>query len=310
MSIKIRVKELLDSIQEQYRVVGSIDRYVESADPITQANNHSVSFSKDKSERAYEMIRNSKAAVIICANNLTFSEEEFGNKTLIQVVNPRLTFSRLLAYFFLTKTEPVIHSTAVIDKLSIIGRNVSIGAYSYIGESEIGDDTIIDGHVYIHPGTKIGKRVIIHAGVVIGTPATAFERNPQGELEAFPQISGVTIEDNVEIGANSIICRGSLNNTLIGQGTKIDALVHVAHGVRIGKHCIVLAGTILCGSVKIGDQTWIGPQACIREGGIIIGNRVTVGAGSVVHKDVIDDSVVTGSPARPITQAWTKQRNL
>jgi UDP-3-O-[3-hydroxymyristoyl] glucosamine N-acyltransferase len=306
MMMEIQVKELIDSIHEQYHVLGSTDRYVRSAYPIDQANEDSLCFCKEKGEQALKLIRSSRATVIVCSDSLEFPEGEYWGKTLIQVANPRLTFSRLLAKFFFHRPEPVIHPTAIIDKKARIGRNVHIGLNSYIGDCEIVDGTIIDGHVYIHAGTRIGKGVIIHAGVVIGTEAVAFERNEKGELEWFPQISGVIIEDDVEVGANTIICRGSLSDTLIGKGTKLDNLVHVAHGVRIGKHCIIVAGTVICGSVKIGDQTWIAPLVCIREG-ITIGNRVSVGAGSVVNKDIPDNSVVMGSPARPIPKAWNNK---
>jgi UDP-3-O-[3-hydroxymyristoyl] glucosamine N-acyltransferase len=298
--MEIQVKELLESLHEQYHVLGSIDRCIRKADPIDQADDDSLCFCKEKGERALEMIRRSRAMVIVCSDSLEFPEGDNWGKTLIQVANPRLSFSRLLAKYFFRRPERVIHPNVIIDEKARIGCNVHIGPNSYIGDCEIGDGTIIDGHVYIHAGTRIGKGVIIHAGVVIGTEAAAFERNENGELEWFPQISGVIIEDDVEVGANTIICRGSLCNTSVGKGTKIDALVHVAHGVSIGKHCIILAGTVICGSAKIGDQTWIGPFACVREGGITIGNRVLVGAGSVVHKNIPDNLTVLGSPARPI----------
>jgi len=303
--MEIKVKELIGSLHEQYRILGAIEGYVRTVSPIDQAYDDSLCFCKAKGERALEIIRSSRAMVIVCSDSLEFPKGEYWGKTLIQVANPRLTFSRLLAKYFFRRPEPIIHRTATIDEKARIGRNVHIGPNSYIGDCGIGDDCIIDGHVYIHDGTKIGKGVIIHAGVVIGTEAIAFERNDRGELEWFPQISGVIIEDNVEVGANTIICRGSLSSTLISKGTKIDNLVRVGHGVRIGNDCIIVAGTIICGSVEIGDQTWIGPLTCIREN-VTIGNRVLVGAGSVVHKDIPDNLTVTGSPARPIPKGWNK----
>jgi UDP-3-O-[3-hydroxymyristoyl] glucosamine N-acyltransferase len=203
-----------------------------------------------------------------------------------------------LAKYFFHRPEPRIHPTAIIDEKANIGRNVYIGPNSIIEDCEIGEGTIIDGNVFIHAGTRIRKRVIIHAGAIIGTTSLAFEKNENGELEWFPQISGVIIEDNVEVGANTTICRGSLSDTFVDKGTKIDIQVVVGHGVRIGKHCVIVAGTVICGSAKIGDQTWIGPHVCIREN-ITVGNKVIVGAGSVVHKNVPDNLVVTGSPARP-----------
>ena len=296
--MEILVKELINSISESHRVLGSTDRCVRNVKPIDQADADSLCFCKEKGKRASEMIGNSKAMVIVCSDSLEFTEGEFKAKTLIQVANPRLTYSRLLAKYYFQRPEPFIHSDVVIDKRARIGHNVHIGPNSYIGDCEIGDGTVIEGHVYINTGTKIGNGVIVHPGVVIGTEAAAFERNEKGELEWFPQISGVIIEDDVEIGANSIICRGSLSNTVVGKGTKIDALVHVAHGTIIGKHCIILAGSVICGSVKIGDNTWISPLACIRES-LNIGNNVLVGTASVVHKDIPDNLTVMGSPARP-----------
>jgi UDP-3-O-[3-hydroxymyristoyl] glucosamine N-acyltransferase len=303
MIIEIQIKELIDSLHEKYYVIGNTDSYVRSVCPINLANDDSLCFCSEKGERALEMIRSSRAIVIICSDSLKFAEGEYLGKTLIQVTNPRLTFSRLVAKYFFHRPEPIIHPTAIIDENAKIGRNVHIGPNSYIGDCEIGNDTIINGHVYIHDMVRIGKRVIIRAGVVIGTEAVAFERNERGELEWFPQISGVTIEDDVEVGANTIICRGSLSNTLIGKGTKIDTLVRIGHGVRIGKNCIIIGGAIFCGSAKIGDRTWIGPLACIREH-LTIGNDVLVGAGSVVHKDIPNNLIVTGSPARPIPNMW------
>jgi UDP-3-O-[3-hydroxymyristoyl] glucosamine N-acyltransferase len=304
MAREITIKELIDSIQEQYRVLGSMDTHVRSPSPIDQADDNSLCYCKKKGEQALEMIRNSRAKVIICSDSLDLTEADYQGKTLIQVSNPRLTFSRLLHKYFTPIPEFGIHPTAVISEKTSIGREVYIGPYSYIGDCEIGNGTRIDGHVYIHDGTRIGKGVIIHAGVVIGAEAVGFERNEIGEWVKFPQISGVVIEDNVEVGANSVVCRGSLSDTLVGKGTKVDNLVRIGHGVRIGKHCIIIAGAIICGSVKIGDYTWIGPLACIREN-IRIGNQVLVGAGSVVHKDIDDNLVVTGSPARPIRKNTT-----
>lgn len=294
---KIRVKNIIDSVLEEHVVFGSTDRYVTNVCPIDQADEGSFCFCKKTGEQALQMIKNSKAMVIVCSNTLKL--DEFWGKTIIQVNNPRLTYSRLLAKLFFKRPQPEIHPTAIIEPGAKIGQRVSIGPGSYIGNCEIGDGSIIEGHVYIESGMILGAGVIVHIGVVIGTEAVAFERNDAGELEWFPQIAGVVIKDNVEIGANTVICRGSLSDTLIGKGTKIDNLVRVGHGVTIGNDCIVVGGTIINGSAKIGDRTWIGPLVCIREG-VKIGNRVLVGAGSVVHKDIPDGLVVAGSPARPI----------
>jgi UDP-3-O-[3-hydroxymyristoyl] glucosamine N-acyltransferase len=296
---KISLKEIIDSIQERYHLLGSMDIDISGPSPIDRAESRSICYCKKKDEQALDMIKSSRAKVIVCSDKLNLKEADYPGKTLIQVANPRLAYSRILQEFFTPGVKSGIHPTAVISKKASIGHGVCVGPYSYIAECEIGSGTVIDGHVHIYNRTRIGKNVIVHAGVVIGAEAVGFERDEKGEWVKFPQISGVVIEDNVEVGANSVVCRGSLSDTIIGKGTKVDNLVRVGHGVVIGRHCIVIAGAIICGSVKIGDYTWIGPLSCIREN-IRVGNKVLVGMGSVVQKDIGDNLVVSGSPARPI----------
>ena len=304
--MEISVAELIQSIREEHGVVGGLEGLVRNARPIDQADEDSLCFCKFEGQLALDMISRSRSRVIVCRDTVDTAAVKIPGKTIVQVANPRLTYSRLLARYFYRRPEPAVHPTATVDQKARIGNEVSIGPYSYIADCEIGDGTVIDGHVTIHAGTRIGKGVIVHAGAVIGAEAIAFERNEGGMLEGFPQMAGVVIEDEVEIGSNSIICRGALSDTIIRKGTKIDVLVGVTHGVMVGQHCIVAAGAIICGSSRIGDQTWIGPQACIRED-VTIGSRVMVGAGAVVHKDIPDDLVVTGSPARPVPKEWSNK---
>lgn len=295
--VKVRLEDIIAVIKEEKTILGSTEIYVTNALPLDQANHGSICFCRKTGEQALRMIENSNALVIICPNSLKLNEIQ--GKTLIQVNNPRLTYGRILSRFFFSRPIPSIHPTALVDSKAVIGKRVSIGPGTFIGECQIGDDTIIEGHVYIDSNVTIGNGVIIHIGVVVGTEAIGFERNNQGELEWFPQIGGTIIQDNVEIGANSVICRGALSDTFIGKGTKIDNLVRIGHGVIVGNDCIIVGGTIINGSAKVGNQTWLGPLVCIRES-VKIGNKVIVGAGSVVHKDVPDGLVVSGSPARPI----------
>ncbi len=300
MKKRVSVKELVGALNESYRVLGSMDRYISTPSPIDQAGEKSLTFCSRKKEQALQIIRSSKAGVIVCPNEIEISGLDYQNKTLIQVCNPRLTFIRLLQRYFVPPPEFGIHPSAIIDETDKIEPQVYIGPHCYIGgECEIGEGTIIYGNVYIYPKVKIGRRVIIHAGTVIGADGFGFERNEKGEYEKFPQLGGVVIGDNVEIGSNVSIDRGALGDTIIGEGTKIDNLVHIAHGVILGKHCIVIAVTIIGGSVKIGDYSWIAPHVCIREG-LSIGSHVLVGMGSVVTKDIGDNLVVMGVPAKEI----------
>lgn len=300
MEMKVLLAELIDSLVEKNRVLGSTDRYVRHALPIDQADEEALCFCSRKGDQALNMIRSSRAKVIVCSDELEFSGADIQDKTLIQVSNPRLTFIKLLQRYFTPALRCGIHPSAVIDENARIASQVYIGPHSHVGNCEIGQGTVIHSNVYIHDDTRIGKGVVIHPGAVIGSVTVAFERNENGEFEKYPQLGRVVIEDNVEIGSNTCICRGALygSDTLIGKGTKVDTLVHIGHGVRIGRHCMIVTGAAICGSVKIGDYTWIAPQACIKEG-VTIGNRVLVGMSSLVLKDIPDNTTVFGSPAKP-----------
>lgn len=299
---KISVSEICTSISERTKILGLENKYISIPSPIDDANKDSISFcSKKRVDDTLRTIRNSKAKVIICSNEFKFTEQDYKNKTLILVKNPRMAFIQIIQKFFKQKVQSSISSTAVIDKGANIHPNVYIGPHSYIGKCEVGEGTIIYGNAHIYSGIKIGKGVIIHAGTVIGADGFSYERNEKGELEEFPHIGGVVIEDNVEIGSNTSIDRGTLDNTIIGKGTKIDNLCHIAHNVVIGKHCVIIAQSMIGGSTKIGDYSWIAPSVCIRDG-IKIGKNVLIGMGSVITKDVGDGWVVYGVPGKKVRE--------
>lgn len=134
-------------------------------------------------------------------------------------------------------------------------------------------------------------------------------RNEKGELEKFPHLAGVIIEDNVDIGSNTSIDRGALSDTIIRQGAKIDNLVHIAHNVIVGRHSTIIANAMIAGSTKIGDFSWVAPSASVLQQ-LTIGTRVTIGVGSVVTKNVPDEETWTGVPARPLKEFVAIQNKL
>jgi len=141
--------------------------------------------------------------------------------------------------------------------------------------------------------------VTIQPGAIIGSDGFGYERDEEGRWQPFKSIGGITIGDNVDIGAQVNIDRGTLQDTTIGEGTKISKFVNVGHNVTIGKHCFVAGGALLGGSSRIGNYCWIGLGAIIRNG-ITIGDNVYVGMGAVVTKDIESGVVVYGNPAKVI----------
>ncbi len=294
----IGVMELCEAIIEKHKILGDKDRCIFTASPIDKAYSWSVTFCSKYTNDALPVIRDSKAGVIICSDKLSYEKDDYKDRTLILASNPRLVFIQIIQKYFQSKLESGIHPTAIIDKDAKIYPNVYIGPNTCImGKCEIGNNTIIFGNVFIYPNVKIGSNVTIDAGTVIGADGFSFERNNKGELLKFPHIGGVVIEDNVEIGSNVSIDRGTMDNTVIGQGTKIDNLCHIAHNVIIGKHCIIIAQSLIGGSTKIGDYCWIAPCTCLRDG-IEIGENVLTGMGSVVTKSIESNSVIYGVPAK------------
>ena len=294
---RIKIDDLLDSIGDAVAVLGKRDRYVSTVSPIDEAKSQSVTFCNKKAPEGLQRVRDSKAGAVICYDDLQFTEDDFKDKTLILVSDPRLAFMRIMQRHFVEAMKHGISPQAVIDEGARIHPSVHIGPNSYIGKCEIGENTVIDGNVYIYPGAVIGRNVVIHAGAVIGAEGQGFHRNEKGEFEKFPQISGVIIEDDVEIGSNASIMRGAMGNTIIGQGTRIGHLCTIGHGVVIGKHCLIVVHSMLGGSSRIGDYSQVSLGAHIRNG-VEIGKNVVVGMGAVVTKNVGDGKIVFGVPAK------------
>jgi len=226
--------------------------------------------------------RNIKGITVVTTSNikeLLNIQEEF-----VITDNPRLTFAKMVKNRMKKKAE-FIHPTAIVNENVVLGKNVTLHE-----------------NVVIYSNTKIGDNVVIHANTVVGKPGFGYVKDEEkGTWVDFPQIGGVSIGKNVSIGSNVVIDRGALDDTVIGEGTKIDNLVHVAHGVKIGKNCLIIACAEISGSVKIGDNVWVAPNSSVREN-LQIGNNSLVGIGSVVIRDIPDDSVIVGNPGKPISR--------
>lgn len=197
-----------------------------------------------------------------------------------------------------------IEPGAVIEVGAVIGPHVAIGAGTVIAPNavigpscQIGRDSHVGANANIQCAL-IGDRVVIHAGAVIGRAGFGFVPGPQGP-ERIPQIGRVVIQNDVEIGANTTIDRGALADTVIGEATKIDNLVQVAHNVRIGRGCIIAGHCGLSGSVTLGDQVMLGGRVGIADH-ITIGSRVQIAAAAGVMNDIPDGQRWAGAPAMPI----------
>jgi UDP-3-O-[3-hydroxymyristoyl] glucosamine N-acyltransferase len=282
------------------------DTLINGGKPIDAAGNTDITFCSSTAKNPKLLLSKTNAALIIVDDSILkkdIHDIHAGVQAVVYSPDARLDFVRVLTQFFLKPKHFGIHDTAVISSEAKIAPNVSIGPFSYVGACEIGEGSVIYGHAYIYDGNvTIGKNVSIHAGTVIGVDGFGYARNEDEELEQFPSTGGVIIEDNVDIHSQVNVDCGTLGNTVIGKGTKIDKFCHIGHNVTIGKHCVIAAHTMIAGSAKIGDYVWIAPCVSVRDEGVNIGNRAFIGMSSIITKNIPEKQIVMGCPARPIDE--------
>lgn len=277
-----------------------------------------ITFAEDK-DRLQQALASAASAVVVPRSLSAHLPDEPGKPVLL-VENARLAFARLLGlYQPVERPAPGVHPTAVIHRRALVGKNVSIGAYVvveagarigdgvvlypgvYIGPgSQVGNDSILYPHVVVRERCQIGARAIIHAGAVIGSDGFGFV-TVNGKHEKIPHIGTVVIEDDVEIGANTTIDRGTTGPTRIGRGTKTDNLVQIGHNCDVGESCLLVAQVGLAGSTHLGHHVTLAGQVGV-VGHLTIGDHCIVGGKSVVAGDLPPGSFVSGIPARPHTQ--------
>ena len=267
------------------------------------------------SDRYLDAARASAAMCVICAGGTSLP-----GRTLLTVAQPKLAFAKAAGWLLpAPQIAKGVHHTAIIDPTAQLGANVAIGPYAVIeagarigagtqigAHSIIGTNCVLGENCRVHPrvtlysGARLGHRVVVHSGAVIGKEGFGYVFG-EGRFWPFPQVGTIELEDDVEVGANVTIDRGSLGHTRIARGTKLDNLVHVAHNVQIGEHCVVAAQTGISGSSTVGKNVLVGGQVgiadnCEIEDGAVLGAQAGIPTGKTIRKG----QVVWGTPARPL----------
>ena len=297
MQTRIGIDQIVEAIGGEVVVFGDTERIVTAALPLDEAGSGCVAFCSKKGGAGLEAVRVSKAGVVICHGDLPLGDQDFGKRTVVLVQNPRLAFIKVMERYFKPESGYGVSPSAIIDVDAVLGGSVYVGPHTYLGRCQIGENTMIHGNVHVYPDVVIGRNVVIQAGTVIGAEGQGFERDDLGVLRRFPQVGGVRVGDDVEIGSGVGIMRGAFRNTEIGDGTKIGHLCSVGHNAVIGKHCLIITHSTIGGSCRIGDYSQVSLGACVRNG-VSVGNNCVVGMGAVVTEDVGDGKVVFGVPAR------------
>jgi UDP-3-O-[3-hydroxymyristoyl] glucosamine N-acyltransferase len=304
-------------------LIGSGEIVISGINSAERAREDELTFAENP--KYFAAAEKSPAAAVIVSENAVTS------KALVRVGNVRAALARALAIFFPPEQpEPGIHPGAVIHPTAVIDASASIGPHSVIGAgarigaksvllggNHIGRDCVLGEEVWLYPNvvlyarTQVGDRVVIHAGTVIGSDGYGYVFDA-GRHAKLLQLGNVEIGPDVEIGSNASIDRAAFGSTKIGAGTKIDNLVHVAHNVVFGKHCLIMGQCGFAGSTELGDYTVIASQSGIA-GHLKLGRQARVGAKSGVMRDVADGETVLGIPALPHKQTkrqWIAQQQL
>jgi UDP-3-O-[3-hydroxymyristoyl] glucosamine N-acyltransferase len=308
----LRVDEIARLLNATVEGAGAVD--ITGVAPLESAGPQDLAFVGNR--RAVANAANSRAGCLLAQSDFP------AGRTLIRVADPRAAFATAIGWLYPPRAAaPGIHPTAVIApdaevaKSAAVGSHASVGPGAWIGERtrigagcaigagvRIGADCLLHAHATIYDNVSIGDRAVLHSGCVLGADGFGFVRSGD-HYEKFPQIGTVEIGDDVEIGANSCVDRAALGVTHIGDGTKLDNMVHIAHNCRIGRHVVIAAQTGLSGGVVVEDYAVIGGQVGIGdkariESGAVLGS----GCGILTSKIVRKGQVVWGTPARPLKE--------
>lgn len=298
MTLPAPLKEILAEVHLPYQIEGShIELSISAVKPIGEADAFSLVWVDPNRKDMEQLIKSTKARAVICNNSVQSFIKNFPEKCFIIVDNPKYFMHHTLKHvLYPDEVNPGIHPTAVVDKDAVVSEKATVGPFTYIGKSTIGEGVVIDGHVHIRDKVRIGNNVKIQAGCVIGSDAINKVLDENGKVHHFHHIGGVIIGDNCRIDAHTHIDRGALGDTVIGDNVAIHNNVYIAHNCKIGNNTIIIGHSMISGSVAIGENCWLGPGTIVRDQ-IKIGNNCFIATGSVVVKDVGNDMKMMGSPA-------------
>ncbi|MFC1575279.1 UDP-3-O-(3-hydroxymyristoyl)glucosamine N-acyltransferase [Gemmatimonadota bacterium] len=294
------------------RVEGDPAVLVSGIAPLDQAGEGELGFLAQR--RYLKFLPETRARAILVSEALAKEAAEIPSRLVVK--DPHRALAPILARFYpAPPSEPGIHPTAVLGAGVELGAEVQVGPYAVLEEgvvvgdrarigahtvlgagSMVGEDSLLYPHVVLYPGTKVGARVILHSGVRLGVDGYGYVQ-VEGEHKKVPQVGACVVEDDVEIGANCCIDRGSIGRTVIGRGSKLDNLVHLAHNVQIGQGVLLTAMVGIAGSTRVGDGAMFGGQAGVI-GHVEIGAGARLGAQAGVIGDVAPGETVSGYPAR------------
>ena len=289
----IPLTEIIEYIKKDLIEISGVlkDAFIDNITNVERVNENSLDWINPNKENKQDI------AVLLVDKNIAYSPEiKNQNKILLKVENPKIVLMSIIGHFFKERFKPGISESAFIHPEAEIGQNVYIGPSCYIGKCKIGDNNVIHSNVCIYDRSIIGNNNEIHSGALICVDGLGCERDFEGKLNEFPQIGGVVIGDNCYIGGNTHIASGSLSDTIIMNGCKINGLCFIGSNDILNENVWITGSTMLAGSVEVGKNSTIYSRVVVRDW-CKIGENVTVGMGSVVTKNIPDGETWVGTPA-------------
>lgn len=300
--MKIELNQILSYLDEigiEYKYIGNKNITISKFSSINKMDSNSISWVKEQTNYKDGTLTGLNNVIIVTKPSVSIIDNENQNGFILYE-DPKKVFFSVLNFFFSQESYKDYISPKSVVETKALGKDVYIGHNCYIGKNvTIDDNVVIKNNVSIEGTVKIGKNTIIHSGVVIGSDGFGYYQNSEGKNIKVPHYGGVTIGQDVEIGANTCIDRGTLDDTNIGDNVKIDNLCHIAHNCIIKDNSSVIALSMLGGSAVLEKNSYIAPAAVVKNQ-LHIGENSLVGMGSVVVKDVEENTVVAGVPAKVI----------
>jgi UDP-3-O-[3-hydroxymyristoyl] glucosamine N-acyltransferase len=291
------------TIAEKYdlKIIGASDQLINSIGSINKQGRDFILWVKNQ-----DNLKKIKCGYVIVSSELILPEANDDITYIVTSQKPRLIFAKIINDFFQHELKEDLNNHVETHKLN---SEITIGDNVFIGKDVIiGNGTIIHPNVVIYPKTIIGKNCVIRTHVSLGTEGLGLELDADtNSFIKFPQLGGVILGDDVEIGPTSTVRRSALDDTIIKKGTKIGSLVNIGHNCVIGSNCILTCQIVTSGSSVIGDNVFMGVNSIVKNG-VNIGSHVTIGQGAVVTKNVPDGTTYVGNPAEDINdyRAWSK----
>lgn len=294
------VDDLLLWLGGDAMVVGERDRTFDRVEPLFEATPGSLTWARADLRGGEEYIRSTGASVVICDRNVAVPDEALAERTFVRVARPDIAFLRALKGMYPPpRSVPGVHPTAIVDPRAEIAPDAAIAAFTVIGRCRIGAGSSVGPFTMIHDGVEMGANVHVREHCTVGGEGFGHILNERGDLENFPHVGIVVLEDDVELFPYVNVDRATLHETRVERGARIDHYAHIGHNSRVGPNAMIAAHTVLAGGAQVGAHAFVGLGVRIRDR-LRVGAHTVVGMGSVVTKPIPDGETWAGVPAAPI----------